>query len=167
MNNFLSPLLSNPAWFIPFCLVPVFILIWLIVTYSTSRTGGWGLLSRYFPAGEKIEGDTYRFASGSFGRRFLRVKYSNSLFLIVGRKGLYISVFMPFRFMHPPLLIPWSQIESANTKLALHMFEYVEIVIKNKWSVLQLRGIVSKRALEAFTKYSQEIDSQRSNWRNK
>ena len=32
-------------------------------------------------------------------------------FRTVGRRGLALSVFLPFRFMHPPLLIPRAAVE--------------------------------------------------------
>lgn len=34
----------------------------------------------------------------------------------VGDAGLDISILLPFRFLHPPLLIPWAAIESCREK---------------------------------------------------
>jgi hypothetical protein len=39
------------------------------------------------------------------------VNYGNCLFATVGRRGLALSILLPFRFMHPPLVIPWSAVE--------------------------------------------------------
>lgn len=162
MNNALGSIFSNPLW-----VIPDLLLTWALVTFITSRVSGWAFLSRQYGADEQIEGETYRFVWGSLGKGFRTVRYSNTLFITVGRKGLYISTLFPFLLAHKPLLIPWSQIDSMNTKYKLRLFEYIEIVIKEKWPVLQLRGRASKKILEAFKRYSQEEDNPRSNWRGK
>ena len=162
MNQLLALIEKKMLWHLPLSFA-----VWLAVTYVTSRTSGWHLLAEQFHVYEDIEGDAYRFASGSMGKRFMRVKYSNSLFITVGKRALYISVFFPLRFAHPPLLIPWSQIESVETKRTMRIVEHVEIKFKDKWPVLHLRGRASKAIVAAFNIYSQDPDGQRNNWRNK
>jgi hypothetical protein len=162
MNNFHSQFLNNPAW-----TIPVSVAIWLVVTFVTSRTSGWAVLAQQFAADEAIEGDRYRFVSGTMGKGFFRFRYANTLFITVGRKGLHISTILPLRIAHTPLLIPWRQIESMSSKQKLHVFEYVEILIRNRSPVLQLRGTASKKILEGYTKYSREEIEHDSNRRNK
>jgi hypothetical protein len=44
------------------------------------------------------------------------VGYNNCLDIGADRESLYLAVFPVFRFMHPPLLIPWHQIKVRRGK---------------------------------------------------
>lgn len=95
-------------------LFPVFfIVLWFAVTLLLSFMGGWHELASRFEAPFPIEGETFRFTSMALGSGLFPVRYGNCVFVTVGHSGLYISVLFLFRFQHPPLLIPWSAIETV------------------------------------------------------
>src|SRR5476651_854887 len=98
----IPPLFQAP-WF-----VLVFAAFWLCVTGALAHVAGWASLARSYRAAGPITGDSFRFASGSVGRRCFPVNYRGCLFLTLGAEGLYMSMFMPFRFQSPALCIPWS-----------------------------------------------------------
>jgi hypothetical protein len=46
----------------------------------------------------------------------LLANYNNVLTLGVNQQGLYLASMFLFRFMHPPLLVPWSEIKVRRSK---------------------------------------------------
>ena len=42
--------------------------------------------------------------------------YNNVLTLGASQRGLYLASMFLFRFMHPPLLVPWSEIKVRRSK---------------------------------------------------
>jgi hypothetical protein len=83
----------------------------LAICAVLSRLGGWWELARRFKNADDIDGERFRFRSGSLGWGVFPVNYGSCLFATVGRGGFSLSILFPFRFMHPPLLIPWSAVE--------------------------------------------------------
>ena len=49
--------------------------------------------------------------------------YNNVLTLGASQEGLYLAAMPFFRFMHPPLLVPWSNIKVRRSKGLF--FEYI------------------------------------------
>jgi len=76
-----------------------------------SVIGGWHALARRFRSDDDIDGERFRFRAAGIGWGPFPVNYGNVIFATVGRRGLALSVFLPFRFMHPPLVIPWPAVE--------------------------------------------------------
>ena len=68
------------------------------------------------------------------------VNYNNCLTFGAGAEGLFINIFPIFRFRHPPLLIPWSEIKEEKTKGII--FEYRELTFAGVSSV-KMRIITS------------------------
>ena len=77
------------------------------------------------------------------------VSYGNCLFVTVNTQGLYLSIFFPFRFLSPPLFIPWSRVESIQERRILFVTHYV-ILIRDNWSRITLRGTPGRRAKETY-----------------
>jgi hypothetical protein len=92
-------------------LIPLF---WLAISGLLSSLGGWRLLAETFQAPPDFRlksRDRFRFKSIQLrALRFFPANYNGCVTLGVTDSGLYASVFFPFRFMHPPLLIPWRDI---------------------------------------------------------
>lgn len=93
-------------------LIPVLFLLFggglatAIVTLL-SFVSGWRALAGRFPAPPDFtEGKLFAWQSGRVGV----VNYNSVLRVRVSARGLHLSCSFPFHFMHPPLLIPWSQI---------------------------------------------------------
>jgi hypothetical protein len=104
-----------PIWLIP--LFPLFFAgMWMLVVTLIAEIGGWRGLARLYREPEGMARSpvrSFRMASVDLRRGALSLpaNYSNCVIVDVAREGLHLRVWLPFRFRHPPLLIPWGQIE--------------------------------------------------------
>ena len=65
--------------------------------------------------------------------------YNRVLTLGTSPQGLYLASMFLFRFMHPPLLIPWSEIKVRSKKG--WVFEYVIFTLGHELAIpLRIRG---------------------------
>lgn len=138
-----------PVWLQPQWFLPLFVVMWLLMTGLLAHLGGWASLASMFRAQDRISGERFRFASGTLGRRFLPVSYGNCLFVTINSQGLYLSILFPFRFQSPPLFVPWSRVQSIQEKRILS-FRYWLIEVRDHWSRITLRGAPGRRAKEAY-----------------
>jgi hypothetical protein len=103
-----------PLWVIP--LIPLFAAgLWMVIMVLLSEVGGWRVLARRYPAVEGAPRDavrTFRMASIDLRRGALPlpVNYGNCAKIAITPAGLHLGVMVFFRFRHPPLLIPWTEI---------------------------------------------------------
>jgi hypothetical protein len=80
------------------------------------------LLAERYQRADGFEGDRWWFQSVQMR---WRVNYSGVLIIGASPRGLYLSVLLPFRFAHPPLFIPWTEISVSERKgLAAGYFEF-------------------------------------------
>lgn len=144
----LSSTNAFPQWF------PVlFICFWLGISALLSSIGGWHQLAAQFAASSPTDGKRFWFASMSLGSGLFPVSYGSCLFVTVGRSGFRLSIFFLFRFLHPPLFIPWSAIEAVRPeKFWFLTFTTVRIRGFNKRMLFQKR--VGKKLMEEF--YAQQ-----------
>jgi len=114
---------------------------WLIVCALSSRFGGWYALARVFRTQFPFEGSKWRFQSGQM-RGF--INYGNCLTVGASREGVYLAVLPLLRFMHPPLLVPWSEIKVQRSKI--WVFEYVRFIMGREAAVpLRIRGALAAK----------------------
>lgn len=146
MSGFPPPELLEPQWFIP-----AFALIWFGISGLLSLLSGWGSLASRFPAEEEIQGERFRFVSGSMGLPFFPVNYGNCLFLTINERGFRLRILFPFRFLSPPLFVPWASIDSVVEKRFLLM-RYAAIRIRENWPVISFYGKAGKRILEVYAR---------------
>ena len=59
------------------------------------------------------------------------------MFYTIGANGFHMSVLFPFRFLTPPLFIPWAQVESVT-------FERIGVVAPVDHAVVHIRGCSTK-----------------------
>lgn len=78
-----------------------------LVTYGLSHLSGWTALSRRFREGGAS--NSYQWPSQSIRLRIAH--YNNAVHFGVDGAGLHMAVFLLFRIGHPPLFIPWSEIQ--------------------------------------------------------
>lgn len=133
-----------PEWF------PVFFaVLWLGISGLLSFAGGWHQLASRFEASSRIDGETFRFASMSLGSGLFPVSYGNCLFITVGRSGVRLSILFLFRFLHPPLFIPWSSVEAVQPE-KFWFLTYTAVRIRgfNKRMLFPKR--VGKKLMETF-----------------
>jgi len=83
-----------------------FVAIWLFVNLILSRASGWHELGKHYRMDSEFSGSTWTWQSGQMGL----VGISNCLTIGSNRTGLYLAMMLPFRFQHPPLFVPWSDI---------------------------------------------------------
>lgn len=108
-------MLPSPSTFLdPLWFLPLFVGMWCGVTGLLSHLSGWSGLAVRFRATRPADGERFRFASGSLGTSTrLPVSYRNCLCFAIKETGLHVSLFFPFRFLAPPLFIPWAQVDSV------------------------------------------------------
>lgn len=156
MSEFPSPDLLEPQWFFP-----LFALMWLGIGGLLSLLSGWWSLASRFPAADSIQGENFRIVSGSIGLSFFPVNYGNCLFVTTNEKGFRLAILFLFRFLSPPLFIPWTQVGSVAEKRFLFM-RYAAIRIRENWPMLSFYGKAGKHILGAYAKYPVKERSSRA-----
>lgn len=138
------PTLMQPQWF-PL----VFAGMWFGIGALISVTGGWSTLAQEFRATGESVGDQFRFVSGSMGVKYFPASYGGCLFVTVSNTGIRLSILFLFRFMSPPLFIPWSRVESVVRERFLFTERSV-MRIRGAWPIVSLRGSAGRRVEEAY-----------------
>jgi len=120
---------QHPSWFA--AIFPVyFVALWLLVGAIVSFVGGWFSLSKLYRTHGPFDGAKWR---GQSGRMRWLTNYNHVLTLGASREGLYLASMFLFRFMHPPLLIPWREIKVRMSKD--WFFEYVTLSMGNELAI--------------------------------
>lgn len=83
-----------------------FPLLWFVVLFLISSTGGWRALAEVYYFNGTFLGTKWYMQSA----RFRWAGYNNILTIGANAEGLYFVPFFLFRFSHPPLFIPWYDI---------------------------------------------------------
>ncbi len=107
-----------------------FIMLWLGMGAIISYLGGWFSLSKFYRSRVPFSGGKWGMQSGQM-RWWMY--YNNVLTIGVNREGLYLAAMFLFRFMHPPLLIPWSEIKARKSKG--WFFEYVTFTMGRELAI--------------------------------
>ena len=144
MSETSVPSFMEAQWF-----YPLFVLVWFGLTGLLAHFGGWASLARRYRATRRPDGRRFRFASGSMGSRILPVSYGGCLFVTANDEGLYLSILFLFRFQSPPLLIPWSEMESVTEKRFI-MSTYTAIRVRDQWPTISLRGRAGHYVRDAY-----------------
>jgi hypothetical protein len=97
---------------------------WFLVAAAVSSVGGWYALSNRYRTRIAFDGAKWKMQSGQM-RRFMN--YNNVLTLGANGEGLYLACMFLFRFMHPPLFVPWREIKVRRSKGLF--FEYVTFIM--------------------------------------
>lgn len=112
MQDNLNQFLNTPYGFAIF-----FVTLWCSVCFLISLMSGWFTLSDRFRKQSEPYGEAL--SAGPFGygvRMRFRTNYGNVIRLTSTADALYVSVFFPFRVGHPPLCVPWKEIQLGRTK---------------------------------------------------
>ena len=97
-----------PGWLIAI----IFAGGWAASSLVLSLVGGWHRMPARYRARERPPGQLLFAMYSAVGW----VRYQGVLFVRVTEPGLYLSVLLPFRIGHPPLLIPWSEIQAVERR---------------------------------------------------
>lgn len=147
-SNELSP-------YFPYFFPIFFLALWAISDLTMSFLSGWHLLSKRFRAPSEPYGDTR--SAGPFFcqvRMRFRTMYNGGIRITTAEDALYLSVIFTLRVGHPPLRIPWNEIEMSKTKYL--WFRYV-ILTLGKQEAIPMRiserlacklGILDRKSVE-------------------
>lgn len=122
MNGDLNTFLSSTPYIIPLLIL----LFWCSISFLIGLTSGWFGLSRRFPKHSDPYGEI-RTAGPWFLTIYMRFwgHYSGIVRMTVASDALFLSVLFPFRIGHPPLQIPWSDIQLNHTSFFFR--RYIEL----------------------------------------
>jgi hypothetical protein len=127
-------------------LFPIYFLsLWFLVGSIISFIGGWFSLAKVYRTRVPFDGTKWGMQSGQM--RWL-VNYNNVLTIGASRQGLYLASMFLFRFMHPPLLVPWSEIKVRRSKG--WFFEYVTFTLGHELAIpLRIRKKLAAKLQES------------------
>jgi hypothetical protein len=93
------------------------IAFWCVTSYLIGFMSGWRALARRFRAQSQPYGSV-KTAGPFFYTVYMRYwgHYSSLIRLTATSDALYASVLLPFRIGHPPLCIPWNEINIVKTR---------------------------------------------------
>jgi len=121
-----------------------FFCLWLTVSGIISFIGGWYSLSRCYRNEVPFSGAKWRMQSGQMR---WRANYNNALTIGANEEGLYLGMIFLFRFMHPPLLIPWNEVRVRRTSGWL--FDYVILTLGQELAIpLRIRAGLGNKLRE-------------------
>src|SRR6266446_10262395 len=103
---------QHPAFFaavFPF----YFIALWLLISTLISLIGGWFSLAKIYRTRIPFQGMKLKLWSSQM--RWW-THYNNVITAGASQEGLHLTSMFLFRFMHPPLLIPWAEVRVRRTK---------------------------------------------------
>jgi len=142
-------------WQIALFAIPLFLCFWSFVIAMISRIGGWHSLAKRFRREEttfRISGgpvEKYRWTSLKMGLPFFPTNYGNCVTVSLSDDGLGLTVMPLFRPMHPPLLIPWTAIESCTIDKEMRIFDRTNIQVRELANPLRIYGRAG-RAIDAY-----------------
>jgi len=133
----------------PFVLLAIFptyfLWLWLLVGATISVIGGWFSLAKVYRTRVAFDGTKWRMQSGQM--RWL-ANYNKVLTIGVSQQGLYLASMFLFRFMHPPLLVPWSEIKVR--RKTGWVFEYVILTMGHDLAIpLRIRAKLAAKLRES------------------
>ncbi len=89
--------------------IPLFVVFWIwLITNLIARLSGWSALAEHYRANGPFEGVKWTFQSVQM--RYL-THYNNALTFGASPQGLYMAVLFIVRPGHPPLLVPWEELQ--------------------------------------------------------
>ncbi|MDJ0785993.1 MAG: hypothetical protein QNK05_04255 [Myxococcota bacterium] len=100
--------MSDPGAAFAWAFPPFFVGLWLGLFFVVSRWGGWRELAREYPSLGPASGTRLRMRSAQ-----LRAgcNYNNCITFVSSPAGLDLSLPWVFRYQHPAIFLPWSELE--------------------------------------------------------
>ena len=145
--------LTFALWFIPVFMVG-FAVFWIGGISALAELGGWGELARLYREPEgTVRAPVRSFQMGSLDLRRgwfpLPVNYGGCMVIEVAAAGLHLRPWRPFSFRHPPLLIPWSEMERVQRG---HLFFFPTVTISPRGVETRIRlfGAPAKAVEQVF-----------------
>lgn len=133
----------------PLSFLLFFVVLWLAVSGGLAHVAGWTSLAGKFRQTEPLLGERFTSVSGAMGKGRLPVGYRSSLFVVVGQAGFSLAVLFPFRFLSPPLYIPWPEVEKVEEGKLL-LVRHTVVHLRGKGQVIFIRGPAGQRIRESY-----------------
>ena len=104
---------SIALWFLPL----YFVVSWALICYAISFVSGWHTLAKAFRT-DSPPSDKLRTAGPFFYTVYMRrwTRYTCVLRMTATANGIYLSAALLLRIGHPPLFVPWEQIEISHAQ---------------------------------------------------
>jgi hypothetical protein len=120
-------------------LIPImFVGMWLGISALLSL-GGWRALAKTYRHTARPEGKPFPFSAMSLGV----TRYKGCVLAHLNDKGLALSVYLPFRFCHPNLFIPWSAVIDCHRER--HGFrDCTRLTLSESQTPMRIYGSLSK-----------------------
>jgi hypothetical protein len=142
--NFQQSIDQHPSAFAAIVLI-YSLFLWLLVAAGVSLIGGWFSLAKVYRTRATFNGAKRRMQSGRMG---WLANYNNVLTMGASQQGLYLASMFLFRFMHPPLLVPWNEIKVRRS--TGWVFEYVTFTMGRDLAIpLRIRGKLAAKLRES------------------
>lgn len=123
----------------PEAILPVFLGAFALSAYFIAAVSGWRHIAKKHPATGPTPGALKYFVWGQVGW----VNYQHCLRVGGDERGLYLVPFFIFRLFHPPLFIPWSEIQTR--KQERHFFVRVDTIeLGREFSRIRLQSSALK-----------------------
>jgi hypothetical protein len=127
-----------------------FTALWVAVTGLLRGFCGWAALAKRFATSQPAAGESFAFASAGMGASStFPVNYNSCLFLTVGPGGIRMSMLFLFRLGHPPLFIPWSEVESVAEKRTW-FYRYAIVRIQGTRTLIRFSGRPARAVQACF-----------------
>jgi hypothetical protein len=94
---------------------------------------GWHLLSRRFRAEAEPYGETH--SAGPFFYHVqmrYRVNYGSLIHITAANDALYLSALFPFHIGHPPLCIPWKEVQLRRTRFSWRRYVVLTLGVQER-----------------------------------
>ena len=100
-------------WFLPL----YFVVVWALICYAISFVSGWHTLARAFRT-DSPPSDKLRTAGPFFYTVYMMrwSRYTGVIRITATADGIYLSAALLLRIGHPPLFVPWEQIEISHAQ---------------------------------------------------
>lgn len=149
----MSDLPPSIVWVIPLYLV-FCAAVCLLVTDMKAKLGGWSELARHYRDPEEPPRGGFVVLAGSTvslrrERMPLPMSYPRCVTLTVSGTGLHLRVLFALRFRHPPLLIPWTQVERVEPGTA-PFFRLLTVHPRGTDTHIHLSGRAAAAVAEAW-----------------
>ena len=139
----------------PLEFISFFVTLWLCVCALMAHLSGWRALATRFPANGDVNGEQFRFSSGTVGSSGgFPVGFRNCLRVTVSDSGLGLSLAFLFRAFGPSMLIPWEQVESVEDD-RVWLVRCAMVRIRETPTRIGLQGKPGQSVLAAYARFQQ------------
>jgi len=138
--------------FFPIFFLLFFAAVWILVAKIVAVTGGWPKLAEIYGTTNRGEGEFFRTGSARIGKKWFPANYGRCLIIAIGSRGIFMNPWLPFRFFHRPLFLPWRAVTKMEDGKFLGI-QQAKMTIEGYDGTVCLYGRAATAALSAFAKY--------------